>query len=74
MESTARDGLFFDYYGVMVSDCVSDGNEENHNATLRKYQGSFGEVLASQEIMGLWQASGAKDTAKGQPARATGAS
>lgn len=74
VESTARDGLFFDYYGVMASDCVSDGSAENHNASLRKYRGSFGEVMTSQEIMGLWQASVGKHAAKGQAARATGRS
>ena len=73
VESTARDGLFFDYYGVMASDCVSDGSPDNHNATLRKYAGSFGEVMTSQEIMGLWQAAASKSTGKSQAARATGA-
>ncbi len=57
VESTAREGLFHDFYGVMVSDCVADGNRDNHHSTLRKYEQSFGDVLSSDTIIRTWAAS-----------------
>jgi ureidoacrylate peracid hydrolase len=57
VESTAREGLFNDFYGVMVQDCVADGDRESHDASLRKYERSFGEVVPSQELLGIWSPS-----------------
>jgi ureidoacrylate peracid hydrolase len=57
VESTAREALFHDFYGVMVSDCVADGDQLSHDASLRKYERSFGEVVPSSEILALWQPS-----------------
>jgi nicotinamidase-related amidase len=56
VESTARDALFNDFYGVMVSDCVADGDRESHDYSLRKYERSFGEVMESTAILDLWNA------------------
>ena len=56
VESTAREALFHDFYGVMVSDCVADGDRESHDACLRKYERSFGEVAASGAILDIWNA------------------
>jgi nicotinamidase-related amidase len=56
VESSARDALFYDFYGVMVSDCVADGDRESHDYSLRKYERSFGEVAASTQILDIWNA------------------
>src|SRR5262245_58752124 len=55
VESTAREGLFHDYYVLMVRDCVADGDRESHDASLRKFSRSFGEVADSREILEIWR-------------------
>ena len=59
VESSARDALFHDYYSVMVSDCVADGDRESHDAALRKFARTFGDVVDSREVVGAWQSEAA---------------
>ena len=55
VESTAREALFNDFYGVILSDCVADSDPESHHATLRKYSRSFGEVMSSDNVAHVWK-------------------
>jgi nicotinamidase-related amidase len=53
VESTARDALFFDYYTVIVDDCVSSWNLELHEAALLILRAQF-DCFASCEIVNAW--------------------
>ena len=52
--SSARDAANRGFYTVVVSDCVSSGNKELHEATL-KILGSICLVVSSREIMQTWE-------------------
>jgi len=54
VESTARDGLFFDYYIVMLEDCVGSGNAESHDDSLRFMSKRF-DMSISDEVVKIWK-------------------
>ena len=58
VESTARDAGFFDYYTVVVPDCVADYSPELHEASLLTLRNRC-LLAASEEIIAGWHAAGA---------------
>lgn len=54
VESTARDGLFYDYYIVMLNDCVGSGDAEAHEDSLRFMSKRF-DMATSDEVMKIWK-------------------
>lgn len=55
VESTARDGFMRDYYVVFVNDCTAATHIEDHEATLRNIQNSFGVVATAEELITAWR-------------------
>ena len=55
VESTARDGLFNDYYVIIAEDCVASDDEAQHDASLLLMRHRF-DVVPSDDILGLWSA------------------
>lgn len=47
VESTARDGFMLNYRTITISDCVSEGSEEAHMASLKTLDFFFGYVTDS---------------------------
>lgn len=62
VESTARDGLFNDFYVVIVEDCVASDDREQHDASLLLMRNRF-DVSSSDEIIGIWN-SGPHETGR----------
>jgi ureidoacrylate peracid hydrolase len=54
VESTLRDGFFLGYYIVLVEDCCNSAARHLHDGTLNNVRSSFGEVMASGELMNFW--------------------
>ena len=55
VESTARDGLFNDYYLIIPEDCVASDYPAQHEASLLLMRHRF-YVVPSDEILGQWSA------------------
>jgi nicotinamidase-related amidase len=55
VESTARDGLFSDYYVIIPEDCVASDDPAQHDASLLLMQHRF-DVVPSGEILERWAA------------------
>lgn len=55
VESTARDGMFMDYYVVVVPDCVESDTRDQHEASMTLMQNRF-DMFTSTEIMDVWSA------------------
>lgn len=53
VESTARDGMFLDYYVVVVPDCVESDTREQHEASLTLMRVRF-DTIDSAEIVQVW--------------------
>jgi nicotinamidase-related amidase len=53
VESTARDGLFNDYYVVIPEDCVASDDKEQHEASLFLMRHRF-DVVTAEDIVGAW--------------------
>jgi nicotinamidase-related amidase len=62
VESTARDGMFLDYYVVVVPDCVESDTREQHEASLTLMRARF-DMLPSPEIRQVWDGAMARRTA-----------
>jgi nicotinamidase-related amidase len=62
VESTARDGMFLDYYVVVVPDCVESDTREQHEASLTLMGARF-DMLPSPEIRQVWDGAMARRTA-----------
>jgi nicotinamidase-related amidase len=56
VESTARDGLFADYYVVIPEDCVASDDRVQHDASLLLMRHRF-DLASSEEILGEWSRS-----------------
>jgi nicotinamidase-related amidase len=54
VESTARDGLFNDYYMVVAEDCVASDDLEQHEASLVLMRHRF-DMVDSQDVIAWWQ-------------------
>jgi len=57
VESTARDGMFMDYYVVVVPDCVESDTREQHEASLTLMRSRF-DMFSSTDILAAWQERG----------------
>lgn len=57
VESTIRDAFMLDYYVVVAADACGDYEQARHDATLSKMALSFGEVVPTGDIAGLWEKS-----------------
>jgi nicotinamidase-related amidase len=55
VESTARDGLFADYYVVIPEDCVASDHRDQHDASLLLMRHRF-DLASSDEILSEWSA------------------
>ena len=55
VESTARDGLFNDYYVIIPEDCVASDDPKQHDASLLLMRHRF-DVLTSDDILHEWSA------------------
>jgi nicotinamidase-related amidase len=53
VESTARDGLFADYYVVIPEDCVASDDRAQHDASLLLMRHRF-DLASSEEILSEW--------------------
>ncbi|MGI8562369.1 MAG: cysteine hydrolase family protein [Candidatus Dormibacter sp.] len=53
VESTARDGLFNDYYVIVPEDCVASDDPAQHDASLLLMRHRF-DVVPSEEILDRW--------------------
>ena len=53
VESTARDGLFADYYVVIPEDCVASDDRAQHDASLLLMRHRF-DLASSEEILAEW--------------------
>ena len=54
VESSLRDGSARGYYIVVPRDCGGSFDRALHDATLRCVEMHFGEVLGSDELLGIW--------------------
>ncbi len=63
--ATAMDGFFHDYYVVIAGDAVADRDKELQRVLTRRFEHSYGDVLAASEIASAWDAgSGTAATAR----------
>jgi ureidoacrylate peracid hydrolase len=51
-ESSARDAMMMNFRTVMVSDGNAAGSDEEHNATLASFYGTFGDVMDTDFLIG----------------------
>jgi nicotinamidase-related amidase len=58
VESSLRDGLFAEYYVSLVEDCAATYSKAAHDASVRVVGKSFGTVVTSEYLTGLWQSDG----------------
>jgi ureidoacrylate peracid hydrolase len=54
IESTARDGLMFDYHIVMVSDCTATTDDAAQLASEGNIRQNFGWVASAADILKAW--------------------
>ena len=50
VESTVRHAFFYDYYNVVVRDCVATWDDELHRVALKNMDFLFGQVVDSKEF------------------------
>ncbi len=62
VESTLRDGLFLDYNVGLVPDCCAAYTREFHEGTISNVRGTFGAVLESDRLVGMWRSVAAELT------------
>lgn len=62
VESTARDGMFMDYYIVVVPDCVESDTREQHEASLTLMRARF-DMISSREVRQVWDGAAVRRTA-----------
>jgi nicotinamidase-related amidase len=53
VESTVRDATFYDYFVVLLKDCVGSPNPMFHEASLR-YLAERCDLITSDEVMKVW--------------------
>lgn len=54
VESTVRDLCFYDYFGIVVADCVGSDVPELHQASMRVMSAYRADIATSSEILGTW--------------------
>jgi nicotinamidase-related amidase len=60
VEATYRDASYFDYYNVLVEDCVAAFDPELHEASL-KIQRARHDVTTADEVLAIWRRARARD-------------
>jgi ureidoacrylate peracid hydrolase len=70
VESTARAAHMRDYHLVVIGDCCASSRDDLHRASLAIIERSFGQVVDSAEVVGIWLADGSIPVIK-QDAEAT---
>ena len=53
LESTARDAIFYDYYTVVLDDCVGTFDHDLHEASLKVLRTRV-DVVASENVLSIW--------------------
>lgn len=56
VESTIRDGFMLDHHVIVPADLCADYEQQRHDASLSKLDGSFATVTDAAEILSLWTA------------------
>lgn len=56
VESTVRDATFYDYFPVVLEDCVGSDDRSLHDASLRVMKAYRADVCNSADVLQLWQA------------------
>jgi nicotinamidase-related amidase len=54
VESTVRDASFYDYYVVLVEDCVATTSHQLHEASLLVMKSRY-DVVAAEALISFWQ-------------------
>lgn len=54
VESTVRDLCFYDYFGIVASDCVGSDVRELHNASMLVMGAYRADVFTSAEVTAAW--------------------
>ena len=54
-ESTARDAMMLNFRAVMVTDANAAMTDDDHNASLRAFYLSFGDILSTDQIVAYLQ-------------------
>lgn len=67
VESTVRDASFYDYYTVLVEDCVATTSRQLHEASLTVMKSRY-DALTAKALLNLWKESKAS-LAEGMGAR-----
>ena len=57
VESTIRDLCFYDYFGVVLTDCVGSDVRELHDASMLVMSAYRADVLTSAEVAEAWHQS-----------------
>lgn len=50
-ESTARDAMMLNFRSIMISDANAAMTDEDHNASLKAFYLSFGDVLSTEQVL-----------------------
>lgn len=58
VESTVRDLSFYDYFGIVLSDCVGSDVRDLHEASMKVMSAYRADVSTSKEIAEIWRTSG----------------
>jgi ureidoacrylate peracid hydrolase len=53
VDSTARDAMFYDYYTVVLEDCVATYHDDLHEASLKVLRTRV-DVVTSDEVLKVW--------------------
>ena len=56
VESTVRDLCFYDYFGIVLSDCVGSDVRELHEASMKVMSAYRADVFTSTEVAKAWSA------------------
>ena len=59
VESTVRDLCFYDYFGVVLSDCVGSDVRELHEASMLVMGAYRADIATSAEVAEIWRGTGA---------------
>jgi ureidoacrylate peracid hydrolase len=52
-ESTARDAMMLNYRAIMMTDANAADTDADHNAALTAFSGTFGDIMATDMLIGL---------------------
>ena len=65
LESSARDALFYDYYTVVLEDCVGTFDRDLHEASLKVLRTRV-DVVPSASVLDIWWGAAGTDGAAGR--------